>query len=522
MNNHIIRRFELELHVPDKTQGISIQDEILSAYKDEIIQTVSTVLDEFAGPDEFLTIDRLVIDTGRFTGAAFKDSFALQLREVLYSQLERLVEQARREAGKEVVFSDTDAHGNRIEVTVHLKNTVYSTQEILWHWLVYGTLPWRSMQNKRLDELVASLAGEPAMEVLLAELARQRLYSGFQRLALQLKLPALLGLFAEDDVRDKTELLHAYTVSRAGWHTASELVATLLYVSVLRPTASIQEMLVELRREISRGPAPVYGAVLARLFDDAAGYKAFVQQAGAAGSGKPVSPVSAISDAAWIELLEVVQQAQQEVQSSSTSGAEKEEQLQQLKKQQHAGDLPDKQALVIQNAGLVILFPFISTFLTRTGHLENKKFVSEAARAEAAVLLQLLVWGKSGAENPDSDTADPFEEPQLLLNKLLTGLPPDTPLPALHQFDEVQLQTYSEEADKAVEHAIKSWELLKRSSVPSFRKMFLQHAGKLSPGADGWELFIERDSFDVLIDKLPWPISIIRYPWSEKVIYVTW
>lgn len=45
MNNHIIRRFELELQVSDKEQCIAIQDEVFSSYKKEIIQAVSSVFD---------------------------------------------------------------------------------------------------------------------------------------------------------------------------------------------------------------------------------------------------------------------------------------------------------------------------------------------------------------------------------------------------------------------------------------------------------------------------------------------
>ncbi|MCA6365268.1 MAG: hypothetical protein IM638_19705 [Bacteroidetes bacterium] len=509
MNNHIIRRFELELQVPDKTHGLALQDEILNGYKEQIIQSVSSVLDEFAGPDEFLTINRLVIDTGQFSESRFHEMFIGQLHEVLYTQLEKLTNEARQNPGEEVRFSDTDAHGNSIEVALQLKSKARSTQEIIAFWLLYGALPWQSSQHNRIEELVTSTEGSAAMPALLAELARQRHYSGFRRLALQLRLPALLCLFAEERMRRITALLHKYISNRAGLHTAAELLAMLLYIQAQWPAASWPEILALLRQEVTQTPAPVYAHIMKVLFDDPYSQRAAQDQL----SRQPLQiPSSALSPAEQAELAQVI------VQTATHADSQKTEILQQLRQQHSTHTLPDNEYLLVQNAGLVLLFPFISTFLTRTGHLQNKKFVSQAAQAEAAVLLQLLVWDK----NNEAENTDQFEESQLLLNKILTGLSPDAPLPALHQFDPAQLQTYLEEADNAVAQAIKSWELLKRTTVPAFRKMFLQHEGKLKSSTDGWDLFIERDSFDVLIDKLPWPISIIRYPWTEKVVYVTW
>ncbi|MGL5889489.1 MAG: contractile injection system tape measure protein, partial [Bacteroidia bacterium] len=169
------------------------------------------------------------------------------------------------------------------------------------------------------------------------------------------------------------------------------------------------------------------------------------------------------------------------------------------------------------------LYPFISTFLSRTGHIENREFISDRAREEAAVLLQLLVTGMPDADTLNGEAEEKwFEEHNLLLNKILVGLPLETPLPGLGMFSPDELEKYAAEADKALQHAINSWPLLSRTTLAAFREMFLKHEGRLSAGSGGWDLQIERDSFDVLIDKLPWPISIIRYPWSEKVLYVTW
>ncbi|MCU0433052.1 MAG: contractile injection system tape measure protein [Bacteroidia bacterium] len=525
MNNHIIRRFEIELQVPDQQQGITIQDEVLRDRKDEIIRSVSAVLDEFVGPDEFLTIDRLVIDAGRFTVSNFSETFATQFKTVLASQLERLVQQAREEAGREVVLYDTDEQGNSIEIAVHLKSRIYSTQEIIWHLLVSGLLPWRSAVKQSLQELVSQLAGKEAMTQLLRELAVQKQYNGFLRLALQLKEEFFLQLFTDSGLRHFVKLLGSYLRSEGSAYAAAEFAATVLFVKSREPEISPAGVLYILRREIETIPAPSYSKPFARLLEIAAAHGFSENEiTAAAAKENGVSPAQ-LSAAQWQELIQLIRQTDAELQAKRPDAQQTDEPYKPVKPETETPLIPDEDGYVIENAGLVLLYPFISTFLARTGHIENKKFVSEQAQAEAAVLLQLLVWGNPEEINlseQEEEAPHPFDEHQLLLNKILVGLSPETPLPAWHQFEHSRFMEFVAEADKAVQHAIQTWELLKRSTVPSFRKMFLQHKGRLQPGHDGWELLIERDSFDVLIDKVPWPISIIRYPWSEKVIYVTW
>src|SRR5262249_30411311 len=69
----------------------------------------------------------------------------------------------------------------------------------------------------------------------------------------------------------------------------------------------------------------------------------------------------------------------------------------------------------VENAGLVLLWPFLETFFGRLGLLEERRFRDEAAAQRAVGLLQYLALG---------DPAPP--ELALPLDKVLCGLAPET------------------------------------------------------------------------------------------------
>src|SRR5690606_887113 len=75
-------------------------------------------------------------------------------------------------------------------------------------------------------------------------------------------------------------------------------------------------------------------------------------------------------------------------------------------------ELDDAGTIYINNAGLVLLHPFIPTYFNRLGMIEKGDFISEEARHRAVHLLQYLVYG-----------TDQHEEHELVLNKILCNMP---------------------------------------------------------------------------------------------------
>ncbi|MFH0783136.1 MAG: contractile injection system tape measure protein [Pseudomonadota bacterium] len=163
--------------------------------------------------------------------------------------------------------------------------------------------------------------------------------------------------------------------------------------------------------------------------------------------------------------------------------------------------------LSVDNAGLVILWPFLARLCDACDLLSEGRFKDEAAAVCAMHLIQFLATG--GKNTP---------EYLLPLNKVLCGWPINMPVPRVHELPE----PHREEAQKLLGDVIVHWQALRSTSPDGLRSSFLRRNGILSNDAMGWLLMVERKSFDVLLDRLPWTISTIRLSWMRKPLIVQW
>lgn len=161
----------------------------------------------------------------------------------------------------------------------------------------------------------------------------------------------------------------------------------------------------------------------------------------------------------------------------------------------------------IDNAGLVLLWPYLPTLFKGMQWMKDDKFLSEELQFRAIHFLQFLVMGD-----------EPYEEPALALNKLLCGLAIEDPVPSKMAFSEEE----EAEAINLLEVVLKQWEVMKGTSVHGLREAFLQKQGVLKKDFNGWKLLIERSTIDILLEKLPWSYNVIKLPWLDQIIYVEW
>ncbi len=166
-----------------------------------------------------------------------------------------------------------------------------------------------------------------------------------------------------------------------------------------------------------------------------------------------------------------------------------------------------KDTIYINNAGLVLLNPFLATYFVRLGMMEGGKFVNADMQLRAVHLLQYLVNGKS-------DSPEHF----LVLNKVFCNVPIEEPVQAEIILTEKE-KAVSEELLKAV---LNSWDKLKNTSIVGLQESFLQRDGGLVFKDDAWHLKIEQRGYDVLLQTLPWTIGMIKTPWMDKFLYVEW
>ncbi len=168
-----------------------------------------------------------------------------------------------------------------------------------------------------------------------------------------------------------------------------------------------------------------------------------------------------------------------------------------------------EERFMVQNAGLLLLHPFMSSFFMQTGVLsENKKAIPPYHLSNAAALLHYLATGR-----------DEVYEFEIGFVKLLLGLEPDQSLPVSAG---TLSQAQKDEAESLLTAVVGHWNAIKNTSVSGLRESFIQRGAMIYRTEDGWKVQPESRSYDMLLNTIPWSFSIIRFPWMEKLIYTEW
>lgn len=176
-------------------------------------------------------------------------------------------------------------------------------------------------------------------------------------------------------------------------------------------------------------------------------------------------------------------------------------------KQEPARDESAHGGLFIQNAGLVILHPFLHYFFMDFGLVAENGFTDEPARQLAVHLLHYLATGKTEPAEYD-----------LSFEKFLCNWPEEQPV---ERFIAIP-QRMCDEADHLLKAAIGHWKVLKNTSPDGLREGFLTRAGKLVTTGEPTILYVEKNTIDVLLSSLPWGLGVIKLPWMPEPFYVDW
>lgn len=161
----------------------------------------------------------------------------------------------------------------------------------------------------------------------------------------------------------------------------------------------------------------------------------------------------------------------------------------------------------VENAGLILLWPFMNMYFTRLEMLDGTAF-KDSTHAERAV--QLLQYMASGSgENGEF---------ALSLPKVLCGMLPSDPVPGNIEIS----STEKELSESLLGAVIQQWTVLKNSSITTLRETFLCRSGILQRKEDSWELHVQGKAFDVLLDQLPWGLQIVKLPWMQNTLFSKW
>ncbi|SMD41979.1 hypothetical protein SAMN00777080_0515 [Aquiflexum balticum DSM 16537] len=178
-----------------------------------------------------------------------------------------------------------------------------------------------------------------------------------------------------------------------------------------------------------------------------------------------------------------------------------------MKDQKNNKEEQFEDSIYIQNAGMVLLHPFLTALFENLNLVKDKAFISINHRNQAIGLLEFLVWG----DNKHSENSFP-------LNKILCGISPGD----LWVGEFEMPQNLKNEGEELLTEVIRHWEVLKNTGIDGLRETFLQRPGKLSHNQNGWKLIVEQKTVDILIGSLPWGLGIIKMPWMAEMLFVEW
>ncbi len=165
--------------------------------------------------------------------------------------------------------------------------------------------------------------------------------------------------------------------------------------------------------------------------------------------------------------------------------------------------------LFVRNAGLVLLWPFFVHFFKFNELLDkDNKFKTIDDAKRAVHLLQYLACKQTNS--PEID---------LTLNKVLCGLPINTPIPKSIEMNEKEVEV----AESLLQACIAQWPAIKNTTPDGLRGSFLIRDGYLSTDASqNWIVKVEGKAWDILLERLNWGLSMIKLSWVKGFIYIEW
>jgi hypothetical protein len=174
----------------------------------------------------------------------------------------------------------------------------------------------------------------------------------------------------------------------------------------------------------------------------------------------------------------------------------------------HRDPFSASEELYVSNAGLILLWPYLSRFFGILDLAGGGRFVDDAAAERAVLLLQYLAAG----------TDRKFREYELILNKILCGIDTNAPLKPYLEITEAERT----ECETLLQAVLLNWPTLKNLSVPGLRSLFLHREGLIFTRDGQRVLRVAGTAYDILVRRIPWGIGTVKLPWMEQLLMVEW
>lgn len=164
-----------------------------------------------------------------------------------------------------------------------------------------------------------------------------------------------------------------------------------------------------------------------------------------------------------------------------------------------------QKGVFIEQAGLVLLAPFLPQLLIQTNYLSKDRVLQK--QDELPILFHYIATGEMEAP-----------EWKLSLPKILAGMP----LGQHCKTSFVPTDELKEQIDELLKSVVEHWSALGNSSPEALQETFLHREGKLVQKNGFYYLYIEEKTMDILLYKIPWNYSTIKLEWMSELLFVEW
>ncbi len=497
---HIIGKQILDVEVPASIDAHEIQERLSWTYRNYIVPRLSALFDQLAGKDIYIQLDQLNIDLG----------------DLPFSQLEAVfVERVLKQVDEQVQDALQGYSGDGASWPAKIQPVTHATLEVWVHFLEYGYLPWHALKKEHPvweTQLVAALEqGIESGRVLpslhkLSGTAIRRMVAQFSDQVIRAFIACVTGRHSGAILFYHQLLIEAISSVKPGSHTGQtmvKLVWSILLAQVVQNAngktvrrALVAKGLPAIATVLQIKPVVLIQAMLEvlRLRKD--------RQAPALDETKIISELEE-SLTALDNALPSVHRSKEDSERAIEAGMDS--MLDDVRPELH--EQLEEAGIHIENAGLVLLHPYLPQFFESIGLTSGKAFKNDEAQHQAIHALQYLASGQH--DQPEYD---------LVLNKVLCGIALRTPIEEAIDLSAAMTQ----EAEHLLEAVIGHWSALGNTTPDGLRFNFLMRPGRLIREDAGWSLQVEKKTQDVLLGRLPWGMSMIKLPWMEGMLRVAW
>jgi hypothetical protein len=523
----IIGKVNVEVNTTNADSAMTFKNEFIRLLKERLFPAFEEKLAEHDEPGSVIRFPILSLDVTVPEGSSLQvleteinNRFSMAIEKGLTDTSESF-----NPSNEQVFYSSgvSSARGTREEnVASREKRAVAehipierNREEIFLHFLEKGYLPWYGSE-KEVGELSRSPRWEKSLDKInfstrLVDLLR-RGDTPLQRLIYQLDESSLIAFLQRVNpaIKKRGDSLHGL-LSRFPRDTRNAITRFLAVVSIQREVAPIEREARRLAAKLrltktGNEPENAHVTMLrANLLE--------IISAPEPGSGTDRNRVAAILTASLQEggLIPDSKETDRIKEPAPPVLAEREgmdaNAGASVNETQGSFFIDGEGAIAVQNAGLILLHPFLKTLFSELRLIDQKGAIKNDARQVAIQVLHFLAT--SNRE---------FFEGNLVFEKFLCGAALNEPI----ERESLLTESIMAECTAMLQQVIHHWPALKNSSPGWLQQLFLQRRGKLVKKEGRAKLRVERMPQDTLLDALDWNISLVQIPWHKELLFVEW